>query len=311
MKHSNTFLRFALILVSVLLLLSLTACHFTTVFKEDEEVRAMTEQMLNALMNEDTETARGLMKNACTDAEFASFYSSFQNYFKDMESYTLSLLSVNTKITAGITRYTAVYRMETNENKLYDITVGTSSDMEGLYGFHITSAEQNVAQYTGTITTLEGSTPVQWVLLFTGLLAYGFIIWALLDCCRWKIKQKWLYILMIILGSVAVLWTIQPGGVKLNFSFLNLLSYTALMIYQNPANTVQLRIFLPVGAIVYLCLRKKLIAKSREAAFTEEAPIYDGGANGEFLYAPTNVPSTPEEKQTAPEQTENSDTTNG
>ena len=68
---------------------------------------------------------------------------------------------------------------------------------------------------------------------------------------------------MIIFGSVAFLVTLQEGGVKLNFNFFNLLSYTALLIYQSPANVVQLRLFLPVGAIVYLIHRKALLAEGK------------------------------------------------
>ena len=49
-------------------------------------------------------------------------------------------------------------------------------------------------------------------------------------------------------------------------NFFNFLSYTALLIYQNPANVVQIRLFVPVGAIVYLAFRRRLLTEARTRA---------------------------------------------
>lgn len=285
MKNTKILFRFIAILMTVVLLLSFAACNPSELAEENAEVREMTEDMIDAIIANDRDTAYALMKNATTEAEFDVFFNGIHPYFKDVESYTLTMIGVKINVVNGVTRYTAVYRMTAGEVQ-YDITVGTSSDMEGLYGFHITSAGSNDVRFTGTLTTMKGANAAQWVLLVVGLATYAFLIAVLVDCCRQKIKQKWLYILIIVLGSVAMLFTVQSSGVNFNINFLNILSYTALMIYQNPADAVQLRILLPVGAIVYLCLRKRLIAKAQEVPVP---PPYDGGMNGGFTYTPAEA----------------------
>ncbi len=263
MKNTKILFRFAAILMTVVLLLSFAACNPGEVLEEKAEVRDMTARMLDSILNDDYGTARGLMPDSIDDESFQKFYDSARKLFDGVETYTLTMIGVKYSVADGVNRYTAVYRLATNVGTDYDVTVGTSSDMEGLYGFHLTHAGADEAIYTGTLTTLKQATPEQWVMLFVGFATLVFVIAMLVDCCRHKIKQKWLWILVIILGSVALLVTLQEGSVNLNFSFFNLLSYTALLIYQSPANVVQLRLFLPVGAIVYLVFRRRLLAEAR------------------------------------------------
>lgn len=283
MKNTKILFRLAAILMAIVLLLSLAACNPADLAEENAEVREMTEEMLDAIIAGDRDTAYALLKNATTEAEFDAFFTQIQPYFKDMETYTLTMIGVEINTTNGVTRYTAVYRLEAS-GAAYDVTVGTSSDMEGLYGFHVSSAGSNDSRFTGTLTTMEGASATQWVLLIVGLATYAFLIAVLVDCCRQKIHRKWLYILIIVFGSVACLFTVQSSSINFNIGFLNLLSHTALMIYQNPADAVQLRIFVPVGAIVYLCLRKKLMAKAQEASVPPVPPVYGEALNGGFMY---------------------------
>ena len=263
MKYTSWIWRLAVLMTALLLILSVTACNPKEVAKENAEVREMAVLMLDSVMHDDYDTARELMKDSVSDEDFRRFYDGARKLFEGVESYTLTMIGLEYNVSDGVTRYTAVYRLETNVGKDYDVTVGTSSDTEGLFGFHLTSAGSDKAEYTGTLTTLKQATPEQWVMILIGFATVVFVIAMLVDCCRQKILKKWLWILVIIFGSVAFLVTLQEGGVKLNFNFFNLLSYTALLIYQSPANVVQLRLFLPVGAIVYLIHRKALLAEGK------------------------------------------------
>ncbi len=263
MKNIQSLLRLVAILMTVVLLLSFAACNPGEVIEEKAEVRDMTELMLDSILHDDYDTARGLMPDSIDDASFRKFYDGAYKLFDGVESYTLTMIGVEYSVADGVNRYTAVYRLETNVGKAYDVTVGTSSDMEGLYGFHLTHAGSDEAIYTGTLTTLKQATPEQWVMLLIGFATVVFVIAMLVDCCRQKILKKWFWILLIIFGSVAVLLTIRDGSVNFNFNFFNLLSYTALLIYQSPENVIQLRLFLPVGAIVYLVFRRRLLAEAR------------------------------------------------
>ena len=266
MKSMERIRRFAVLLMAVFLLLSLSACSLDEAVEENAEVRQMTEQMLDSVLQDDYDTARGLMKDSTGDEEFRDFYDGAQKLFEGVESYTLTMIGVKYSVTDGVNRYTAVYRLTTNAGQDYDLSVGTSSDMEGLFGFHLTHSGGSEAVYTGTLSTLKQATVSQWVILIIGFATIVFLIAMLVDCCRQRIEKKWLWILLIVFGSVALLLTLQNGSVEFNINFFNFLSYTALLIYQNPANVVQIRLFVPVGAIVYLAFRRRLLTEARTRA---------------------------------------------
>lgn len=288
MKNSKILFRLVAILMTVALLLSFAACNPADIAEENAEVREMTEGMVDAILDNDPTAAYALFPSL-TQAEFDSFFPAARQYFSGVESYTLTMIGVNVNVKNGVTQYTVVYRMETNTQP-YEITASTVSNVEGFYGFHVVSEEDSTTRFTGTLTTMKGANVAQWVLLVIGMATYAFVIWALVDCIRRKLKQKWLFILLILLGSVAFLFTVQSSGVNFNFNFLNILSYTALMVYQNPPDALQLRIFVPAGAIVYLCLRHKWTIKDEAPPVP---PVYGEGMNGGFMYTPAETPADP------------------
>ena len=285
MKNTKILFRLAAILMTVVLLLSFAACNPADLAEENAEVREMTEGMVDAILDNDPAAAYALFPSL-TQAEFDSFFPAARQYFSGVESYTLAMIGVNVNVKNGVTQYTVVYRMETNTQP-YEITASTVSNVKGFYGFHVVSEEDGTTRFTGTLTTMKGANVAQWVLLVIGMATYAFVIWALVDCIRRKLKQKWACILMIIFGSVAFLFTVQSSGVNFNFNFLNILSYTALMIYQNPPDALQLRIFVPVGAILYLALRHKWTIKDEAPPVP---PVYGEGMNGGFMYTPAEAP---------------------
>ena len=297
MKNTKNLLRLATLLMAVFLLFSFTACDNANLPGEDTEVREMTENMLDAILANDAAAAYALFPSL-TQAEFDSFFPGAHEYFKGVESYTLTMTGVHVNIRNGTKQYTAVYLMETNAQS-YEITVSTVEGVKGFYGFHIISEKDSTVRFTGTLTTMKGANIAQWGLLVVGMATYAFVIWALVDCIRRKLRQKWAFILLILLGSVAILFTVQDTGINFNFNFFNLLSYTALMIYQNPAGALQLRIFIPLGAIFYLIFRKKWTLPENPSVYPVQPPIYNGTP-----YTPPQPPVPPVE-ETPKEETEN------
>ncbi len=244
-----------MLFMAVVLLLTFAACNPADLAEENAEVREMTEGMIDAILDNDPAAAYALFPSL-TQAEFDSFFPAARKYLAGVESYTLTMLGVNVNMKNGVTQYTVVYRMETNTQP-YEITASTVSDVEGFYGFHVVSEKDSTPRHTGTLNNMKGANVLQWGLLIVGLGTYAVIIWALVDCIRRKLHKKWACFLLILLGSVAFLFTVRSGSINFNVGFLNLFSYTALMVYQNPPDALQLRIFVPVGAIVYLALRNR------------------------------------------------------
>ncbi len=299
MKTTKTLSRLAILLMALVPLLSFAACNPADLAEENAEVREMTEDMIDAIIAGDKNAAYQIVPDI-PQAEFDQAFDALYECLSPVESYTLTMRNINVHTVNGVTQYKIVYLLETNAGD-YLLESGTRTDMKGLSTFQMGTVEDNTTRFTGTLTTMKGANVTQWVLLIVGLATYAFLIAVLVDCCRQKIKMKWLFILIIVLGSVAFLFTMQASGLNWNFNFLNILSYTALMIYQNPPDAVQLRIFVPVGAIVYLCLRKKLIAKAQEMPVPPMPPMYDGEWNGGFMYTPAEAPVEPPVETSAEE----------
>ena len=285
MKNTKILFRLAAILMTVVLLLSFAACNPADLAEENAEVREMTEDMIDAIIAGDKNAAYQIVPDI-PQAEFDQAFDALYECLSTVESYTLTMRNINVNTVNGVTQYKIVYLLETNAGD-YFLESGTRTDMKGLSTFQMGTVEDNTTRFTGTLTTMKGANVAQWVLLVIGMATYAFVIWALVDCIRRKLKQKWACILMIIFGSVAFLFTVQSSGVNFNFNFLNILSYTALMVYQNPPDALQLRIFVPVGAILYLALRHKWTIKDEAPPVP---PVYGEGMNGGFMYTPAEAP---------------------
>ena len=215
---------------------------------ENEELTQMTRQMTDAIISDDLESGYQLVKNVTTRENFTQVFSELQTYMEGVETYTLSLLNIEyTTNTSQVTQCTSIYLLKSNAGE-FRVTTKTLSDTEGLAGYYVEKYMEKA--YTGTLATMEGANALQWILLLVGVAAKAFMVWALVDCIRHPMKKlKWLWIIFIILGFVAVLWTVGNGSFNMTFTFFALFAQTSLIIYTNPAGLYQLQLVLPVGAI--------------------------------------------------------------
>jgi len=100
-------------------------------------------------------------------------------------------------------------------------------------------------------------------MLFLSLIIFAFTIFTFVHCLRNDVKLKWLWAIGILLLYVQIMFTITSTGVKWLIS-INTISYSRLLIY--PQGYKEIIICIPVMAILYWCLRKKI---------TRKAPIFD------------------------------------
>lgn len=84
----------------------------------------------------------------------------------------------------------------------------------------------------------------------------------LVDCIRHRIKHKWLWIILILLGYAGIAYTAQPGSTRLNFALLPM-TYSRILLY--PGGGIQLVLSLPLGAFIYCLLRRSLYVKDEPA----------------------------------------------
>ena len=262
MKKNNIMAVCAIVL-AVLVLCS--GCAVAIQDLENAEIRQTTEAMLDALIANDPQAAYSLVSNICTEEDFKPIFTQMQALLGNEAVYELKLLSIytNSAISNGpksssVSSVSSVYEMTTKSEKL--IVSITIDDQVGLSSFYLTPYEYTDYYFTGTLKSMEDATGSQWFVLLLNVIVLGFAVFALVDCCRRKIKRKVLWILLLILGFASVGATVFATGVRLNFNVGWITAYSALIRYGTGA--VTLRLMLPVGAIVYFAKRRSLSQQS-------------------------------------------------
>lgn len=259
MKNIKKFTAF--IIVSVMLFI-FSSCSALVETFENKELRTYTDQMLNSILTYDSKTAYSLVSDVCDEGSFETVFNDMNSLLKDVETYELKPISINQNSSydngENITTVDSVYEMKTEKAK-YVVSAQISSQNKKLSSFFITPYEKTSLYYTGVIENMKGASPAQWAMLLSNLLILTFIIVALIDCCRRKIKLKALWIILIIIGVLALGLTISSTGVKFNFNLIWATSYNAIVRYGS--GEVTLRVLIPWGALLYFILRRNLIKK--------------------------------------------------
>ena len=271
--------RFLTIAVIVLLLLSASGCGHQQDWGtmrdlalkmedavDDAKVRENTERMLSYILADDFENAYTMICTVTTREEFRQPYADIRAVLQGVTDYELVASYRNNNVTNGVSYVGIRYMLTSGEQKIL-VEATRQEGGIGLVGFHVYTYDP-VTQ-TGTLTTMQGANAAQWIFLVIGLLEGGFMIWMFVDCCRSKIRRKWLWLILTLLGAVAISVTVGSGiNFRYNIGlFFNL--HTALIRYSSGGFTV--RLMFPLGAALYVILKKKLI-KHQEVPATDEIP---------------------------------------
>lgn len=215
-----------------------------------------TKQMLTGLLQDDFDTCLSLLPDQITQTDFRPVFDQLRQLLAQVDTYTLTPTNVNVRTSNGVTFHQVRFLMESGELMFY-VDVASSSEVMGFTSFHVTPHVP--VTMTGTLLTLKGANPVQWIFLLIAALEMAFVIWMVVDCARRKMQNKVIWLLVILLGNLlnSITWT--DGSINFNFNVGIILSYTALIRYST--GEFMLRLLLPIGAIVYFAVRKSLKPK--------------------------------------------------
>ena len=276
MKHIGK--KIVALVLTLVLALALAGCNQTEDWQtmldsaeklgelaEDESLRQSTQLMLDSLICDDFDGAYDLISSAVTKEQFQPLYDGLLPILQNVNSYELIASYKATKVTndAG---YVAVRYLFVAQDLKLVVESTRQEGVDGLIGFRVNEYQETTV--TGTVGSMKGANAAQWIFLVIAVLEVGFILWMFVDCCRRKIRRKWLWLLLVALGSVALSVSVGSGfSCRMNVGlFLEL--YTALLRYNT--GEVTLRLMVPLGAVLYLCFRKKLIAQVQEVPAMEE-----------------------------------------
>lgn len=250
MRRANK--KICLLAVVMLFTLWLTGCKVTV---NDAQIREKAVQMTDALLEGDQAAAYALVADIQSEADFQVVYGQLRDLLADVTTYELEQQGYHKSVRNGQTVVQAEYRMETNADT-YILSVQEDSLINGLSRYYITPEQYTAYVYNGTVDRMSGANVFQWIMLVIAAAELGYVIVMLVDCSRRKIKHKGLWIAAIILGALVISISLQGGQFNLKFNIGAILSHSAIVRYGNGLTLY--RILIPIGAIAYNILRKKL-----------------------------------------------------
>lgn len=277
MKHTGKQI-VVVLLLTLVLALTLAGCNRTEDWQtmldsaeklgelaEDESLRQSTQQMMGCLIADDFDGAYALISSAVTKEQFQPLYDGLRPILQEVEGYELIASYKATKVTDG-TSYVAVRYLFVAQDLKLVVEATRQEGVDGLIGFRVNEYQE--VTVTGTVGSMKGADAAQWILLVIAIAEVGFTVWMFVDCCRRKIHRKWLWLLLVALGSGALSINLGSGfQIHMNVGFF-LDLYTALLRYNT--GEITLRLMVPVGAVLYLCFRKKLVTQVQKLPAQEE-----------------------------------------
>ncbi len=282
----------ALILTFVLVF-SLGSCSVLET-EQGNVIKAYCEDILDAILADDPETAYAVLADEANKENFLVAFGAMREYISGVETYQLVQKGWYTEIKNGISYYEATFEMTTNADTYYVIG-RTVEGYERLFSFNISAESESDFVYTGTITTLSGTNPLQWAVLLVAAALFIFTIIMLIDCCKRKIKLKPMWIILILAGVFVFSITYGEGDLSFNTSIgLLFVHYSHLKLY--PTGNFDFQLVLPAAAIVYFILRKRMTI---EATVAEQPPI------DIIPEIPEEIPVTKEESDSQEEAEDN------
>ena len=259
---------------------------------EDPQLRADTEKLLDAMIADDYAAAWDAVYEEIDAVEFRRMYVELQPHLAQIEQYELVASHINKTVNNGVSTVSVRYMMMTAGEQCFFVDAARVEGYEGLTAFYVN--EYQPVETTGTLGSMQGADAAQWGFLVFGMLEIVFTILVFVDCCRHKMKKKWLWLLLIALGYVILSIVTVPEQFRINFNVGGFLSYTSLIYYSTGGATC--RIVIPAGAIAYLCVRKSLFAKYAQLQQQKAAEQETVGLPQEELVPQTEVLPEPEEE---------------
>ena len=267
-----------LLLAALILLASLTSC--TPEVDYGNSIK-LSDQFMDHVIADDYDSAYRLVKATVTDPDFRDYWETIRSVAEGAETYTKLPVQRNATRSGGVTTITTAYQVNLDNGRIVLLRVVIQDGIEGIAGIHF-------SDITEFIHTTDTYVPVlQAIVLVFSLLCMAFTIWMFVDCLRRKMKYKFVWALLTVFG-IALNLTV---GETFSFTFNIGLFVQMSTVQADPGLlAVVTKLVIPVGAILYLCLRKK---------FTVE-PSKPEGEDLPDPFAPAEAGATAQTETPAP-----------
>ena len=208
--------------------------------------------LMDSVIANDQNAAVALMEHVpiASQAQLDAFWNELLRIYDGASTYKIKFISWNTTYSF------------TDQSSLTTVVYQAKADTKACAEFTLTYDGEDLLRGINVTDVTERSSPV--IIIVRVLLILGFAaslalcIWMTVDCIKRPIRFK---VLWIILIWVSVILQVSMIGTSFRFNF----SFTVIPTWGSLQATVSsflLRIPVPVGALIYLAVRKKIKPKA-------------------------------------------------
>ena len=237
----------ALILTVLAALLLFSACRALTPSLEGKQ--QVLDQFMQQVIAKDKDAAFDAIgyTGGAEQTAMDAFWDELLRIYDGAESYKIEFVSWNTTYSAGKQVTTVQYK------------VSADNDGTGQFSLTFDGQDNMTGIYITDVTVQKGPLILcaQIALFIWSILSLAFAIWMIVDCIKRPIRLKVLWILVICVSFVLTL-TVAGASFNTNFNIGWLFSFASLNV---TASYFTLRLTLPLGALLYFFVRKKLKLK--------------------------------------------------
>ena len=247
-----------ILLLCLCALLLFSACQGA---KPDlDQKQADVAVLMDSVIANDQNAAVALMEHVpiASQAQLDAFWNELLRIYDGASTYKIKFISWNTTYSF------------TDQSSLTTVVYQAKADTKACAEFTLTYDGEDLLRGINVTDVTERSSPV--IIIVRVLLILGFAaslalcIWMTVDCVKRPIRFK---VLWIILIWVSVILQVSMIGTSFRFNF----SFTVIPTWGSLLATVSsflLRIPVPVGALIYRAVRKKI--KRKASKLSTEVP---------------------------------------
>jgi hypothetical protein len=248
--------------------------------QEDEFV----EEWLASVENGDYAKYYGGIAGVSTEEEYVEAMKGLDDYYNgDIVDIKKTSAYIKTYTQNGQTTYSKElqYQIETTQDDYTLAIVFVSEDGVEYKPYYYNIIYSSELKGNGAVINFDDFDIVQLLLLILSVLSFGFMVFSIVLCAKSKVRLKGLWIPIIVIVQSGFTISRFPESFSFNINFIAT-TISSLRKFLN-GGTI-LTVMLPIGAILFVILRKTLIRRAQEyrerKAFIEQQAAEQ--SNGEI-----------------------------
>ena len=242
---------FAVLLLTACLL-SFSSCSDYSA--KNGELETLGKKFIDSVISGDDEGAYSCIYDEISVENKVKVVNDIKASLGDMKSYEMKLVGWSSNTSNRVSTHYNVYEIKGDNGREYQLDIGVSTGYDKLTSLYLSDVTSALPR--GVVKAID----IALSILSIACIVFGVLM--IVDCAKRKVSLKALWIIIIFL-CVSV-------GFSFGASQFGLGGFMGLLISMSGASqsagVTSVKLVIPVGAIIYFCLRKRLSAAAEKRA---------------------------------------------